>query len=135
MQVSKKLTLAGAASAALLLTAACTSSDTASTSVTVSTSVAEQCRPMPLTKGVTPILKGGSMPTEQDILSWISNWALKPVADLQSNTTFKDLGWDSLDTVELVLALEDYLGKPIPDEEAEKLQKVGDVVTYVQKNF
>jgi acyl carrier protein len=75
------------------------------------------------------------MPTEQDILSWISNWASIPVADLQSNTTFTDLGWDSLDTVELVLALEDYLGKPIPDEEAEKLQKVGDVVTYIQNNF
>jgi acyl carrier protein len=90
---------------------------------------------MPLTKGVTPILKGGSMPTEQDILSWISNWASIPVERLQNNPTFTDLGWDSLDTVELVLALEDYLGKAIPDEEAEKLQKVGDVVTYVQNNF
>ena len=39
----------------------------------------------------------------------------------------EDLGADSLDTVELVMALEEEFGHEIPDEEAEKLQSVGDV--------
>jgi acyl carrier protein len=44
----------------------------------------------------------------------------------------EDLGADSLDTVELVMALEEEFGQEIPDEEAEKLQSVGDVVKYVE---
>ncbi|HKP96391.1 MAG TPA: acyl carrier protein [Fibrobacteria bacterium] len=42
-----------------------------------------------------------------------------------------DLGADSLDQVELVMALEDEFDIEIPDEEAEKLKKVSDVITYV----
>lgn len=45
----------------------------------------------------------------------------------------EDLGADSLDTVELVMAFEEEFGIEVPDEEAEKLQSVGDVVTYVEK--
>jgi acyl carrier protein len=44
----------------------------------------------------------------------------------------EDLGADSLDTVELVMALEEEFGNEIPDEEAEKLQSVGDVIKYVE---
>jgi acyl carrier protein len=44
----------------------------------------------------------------------------------------EDLGADSLDTVELVMALEEEFGQEIPDEEAEKLQTVGDVTKYVE---
>ena len=43
-----------------------------------------------------------------------------------------DLGADSLDTVELVMALEEEFGKEIPDEQAEKLQSVGDVIKYIE---
>ena len=43
----------------------------------------------------------------------------------------EDLGADSLDTVELVMAFEEEFDIEVPDEEAEKLQSVGDVVTYV----
>ena len=43
-----------------------------------------------------------------------------------------DLGADSLDTVELVMALEEEFGQEIPDEEAEKLQCVGDVIKYIE---
>jgi len=43
-----------------------------------------------------------------------------------------DLGADSLDIVELVMALEEEFGSEIPDEEAEKLQTVGDVVKYIE---
>jgi acyl carrier protein len=42
-----------------------------------------------------------------------------------------DLGADSLDQVELVMALEDEFDIEIPDEEAEKLKKVSDVISYV----
>ena len=45
----------------------------------------------------------------------------------------EDLGADSLDTVELVMALEENFGNEIPDEEAEKLQSVGDVVKYIEE--
>ena len=44
----------------------------------------------------------------------------------------EDLGADSLDTVELVMAFEEEFDIEVPDEEAEKLQAVGDVVNYIQ---
>lgn len=43
----------------------------------------------------------------------------------------EDLGADSLDTVELVMAFEEEFGIEVPDEDAEKLQSVGDVISYV----
>jgi acyl carrier protein len=43
----------------------------------------------------------------------------------------KDLGADSLDTVELVMEFEKEFGMQIPDEDAEKIQTVGDAVTYI----
>lgn len=46
----------------------------------------------------------------------------------------EDLGADSLDTVELVMAFEEEFGMEIPDEEAEKLQTVRDAVDYIQKH-
>ena len=45
----------------------------------------------------------------------------------------EDLGADSLDTVELVMALEEEFGNEIPDEDAEKLTSVGDVVLYIEE--
>ena len=45
-----------------------------------------------------------------------------------------DLGADSLDTVELVMALEETFGVEIPDEEAEKIKTVGDTVTYISSH-
>jgi acyl carrier protein len=45
----------------------------------------------------------------------------------------EDLGADSLDTVELVMALEEEFGAEIPDEEAERLQAVGDVIKYIEE--
>ncbi len=45
----------------------------------------------------------------------------------------EDLGADSLDTVELVMALEEEFGQEIPDDEAEKLQNVGDVIKHIEE--
>ena len=45
----------------------------------------------------------------------------------------EDLGADSLDTVELVMALEEEFGSEIPDEQAEKLLTVGDVTKYIEE--
>ncbi len=44
----------------------------------------------------------------------------------------EDLGADSLDTVELVMAFEEEFSVEVPDEDAEKLQKVGDVTEYIK---
>ncbi|GAA8258514.1 acyl carrier protein [Helicobacter pylori] len=46
----------------------------------------------------------------------------------------KDLGADSLDVVELIMALEEKFGVEIPDEQAEKIVNVGDVVKYIEDN-
>jgi len=45
-----------------------------------------------------------------------------------------DLGADSLDTVELVMALEEEFGIEVPDEDAEKIQTVGDVAKYIDEH-
>ncbi len=44
----------------------------------------------------------------------------------------EDLKADSLDTVELVMALEDEFGLDIPDEEADKIKTVGDAIKYIE---
>ena len=44
-----------------------------------------------------------------------------------------DLGADSLDTVELVMALEEEFGIEIPDEDAEKMTNVGEAVRYIEE--
>ncbi|HET6762868.1 MAG TPA: acyl carrier protein [Longimicrobiaceae bacterium] len=46
----------------------------------------------------------------------------------------EDLGADSLDTVELVMAFEEEFGMEIPDEDAEKLQTVGDAIKYITEH-
>ncbi|MFT5089321.1 MAG: acyl carrier protein [Candidatus Latescibacterota bacterium] len=45
-----------------------------------------------------------------------------------------DLGADSLDTVELVMAFEEEFGVDIPDEDAEKMTSVGDAIKYLEEN-
>ncbi len=55
--------------------------------------------------------------------------------DVKEEASFiDDLGADSLDTVELVMALEEEFGMEIPDEEAEKIATVGDAVKYVESH-
>ena len=54
---------------------------------------------------------------------------------LTPETSFvNDLSADSLDLVELVMELEDQFGVSIPDEEAEKIQTIGDAIKYVEEH-
>ena len=54
---------------------------------------------------------------------------------ITTETTFiDDLGADSLDIVELTMALEEEFDMEIPEEEAEKITSVGDVVSYIENN-
>ncbi|HYA12436.1 MAG TPA: acyl carrier protein [Thermodesulfovibrionales bacterium] len=55
-------------------------------------------------------------------------------AEIKAETSFvEDLGADSLDTVELVMAFEETFGIEIPDEDAEKIVKVKDAIEYIHK--
>src|SRR4029079_8729180 len=55
--------------------------------------------------------------------------------DVTPNAKFiEDLGADSLDTVELVMALEEHFDIQIPDEDAEKIVTVGDAIQYIKDN-
>jgi acyl carrier protein len=47
----------------------------------------------------------------------------------------EDLGADSLDTVELVMALEEEFGIEIPDEDAEKMTTVGEAIKYIEEKI
>lgn len=46
----------------------------------------------------------------------------------------KDLEADSLDAVEIIMALEDEFGVEIPDSEAEKFKSIGDIVKFIEAN-
>lgn len=52
--------------------------------------------------------------------------------EITMDSTFEDLGADSLDIVELVMALEEEFDIEISDEQAESAKKVGDVVSYLK---
>ena len=52
----------------------------------------------------------------------------------QETSFIQDLGADSLDTVELVMEFEDEFDLNIPDEDAEKIQTVGDAIKYIQEH-
>jgi acyl carrier protein len=55
--------------------------------------------------------------------------------DVTPNAKFiEDLGADSLDTVELVMAFEEEFDLEIPDEDAEKIVTVGDAIGYIKEN-
>jgi len=58
-----------------------------------------------------------------------------PAEEVSDEASFvEDLGADSLDIVELIMALEEEYDIEIPDEDAEKIQTVGDAVTYIAEH-
>ncbi|MDD5292294.1 MAG: acyl carrier protein [Candidatus Omnitrophica bacterium] len=60
---------------------------------------------------------------------------VKPEEVTPQASFIEDLGADSLDTVELVMALEEEFGVEIPDEDAEKMTTVGDAVKYIEEKI
>jgi acyl carrier protein len=61
----------------------------------------------------------------------VENLGVDPEKVTEEASFIEDLGADSLDTVELVMALEEEFGVEIPDEEAEKITTVKDAVKYI----
>ena len=80
---------------------------------------------------------------EWKIMSSIEERVIKMVAeqlgvkeedDKGTSSFVEDLGADSLDTVELIMALEEEFDAEIPDEEAEKISTVQDAISYIESN-
>ncbi|GIK16640.1 MAG: acyl carrier protein [Planctomycetota bacterium] len=70
----------------------------------------------------------------QKVIQIVSDQMGVDKGEITAETSFvDDLNADSLDTVELVMELEDEFDTSIPDEEAEKIKTVGDAVVYVEK--
>ncbi|CAN5844061.1 acyl carrier protein [soil metagenome] len=63
----------------------------------------------------------------------INELGVEPEKVTMEASFVEDLGADSLDTVELVMAFEEEFGIEIPDEDAEQLQTVGDAVKYLNE--
>jgi len=71
---------------------------------------------------------------EEKVKEIISKQLGVSAAEIQAEKSFvEDLGADSLDTVELVMAFEESFGIEIPDEDAEKIVKVKDAIDYINK--
>jgi acyl carrier protein len=71
---------------------------------------------------------------EEKVKKIISEQLNVEITEIKPEASFiEDLGADSLDTVELVMAFEDEFGIEIPDEDAEKIKTVGDVINAINK--
>ena len=64
----------------------------------------------------------------------INELGLEPEKVTDDASFVEDLGADSLDTVELVMAFEEEFGLDIPDEDAEQMRTVGDSIKYLKEN-
>ena len=74
-----------------------------------------------------------SEPTEARVREIIVNELGVEPEKVADNASFvEDLGADSLDTVELVMAFEEEFGIDIPDEDAEQMRTVGDAIKYLR---
>lgn len=82
------------------------------------------------TEGVTS--SGSDESIEGRVKEIISNQFKKDISQLSASSTFNDLGADSLDTVEVIMAVEDAFGISISDDDAQKMQNLGDIVKYIE---
>jgi len=73
---------------------------------------------------------------EEKVISIVSEQLGVDKAEITRETSFvNDLNADSLDTVELIMELEDAFEMSIPDEEAEKIQTVGQAIDYIVQHL
>jgi acyl carrier protein len=76
---------------------------------------------------------GGKEMVDEKIKELISKQLGVDISQVTPDASFvEDLGADSLDTVELVMAFEENFGVEIPDEDAEKIAKVQDAIDYIK---
>ena len=72
---------------------------------------------------------------EERVIKMVAEQLGVKVEDVKVTSSFvEDLGADSLDTVELIMALEEEFDAEIPDEDAEKIATVTDAITYINAN-
>ena len=72
------------------------------------------------------------MPVEQRVREIVAEQLERDVKEVtNASSLIDDLGADSLDVVELVMKMEEEFGIEIPDEEAEKIKTVNDVIQYI----
>jgi acyl carrier protein len=72
------------------------------------------------------------MPVEQRVREIVAEQLERDVNEVTTTASLiDDLGADSLDVVELVMKMEEEFGIEIPDEEAEKIKTVNDVIQYI----
>jgi acyl carrier protein len=87
-------------------------------------------------KNLQPAVLEERMDVEAKVKEIIVEQLGVDVEEVTTGASFiEDLGADSLDTVELVMALEEEFDLEIPDEDAEKIAKVQDAVTYVSSKI
>ena len=84
-------------------------------------------------------LRGGDFMNSEDIFEKVKGIIVEQLGVTDTSVTMEasfidDLGADSLDIVELVMALEEEFDIEIPDSDAEKVVTVGDVVEYIKEN-
>lgn len=73
---------------------------------------------------------------EQKVIQIVSEQMSVDKNEITRQTSFvNDLNADSLDTVELVMELEDEFDMTIPDDQAEKLRTVGEAIDYIKKQL
>ncbi len=74
------------------------------------------------------------MSVEEKVIGIVSDQLDTPKDDISRESSFvDDLKADSLDIVELVMALEDEFDIKIPDEDYDKIKSVGDVISYIEE--
>ena len=64
----------------------------------------------------------------------VEHLGVNPEDVVETASFTNDLGADSLDTVELIMAFEEEFGLEIPDQDAEKISTVGDVLNYIESH-
>lgn len=71
----------------------------------------------------------------QQIKEIISDQTGTEKENLSENTTIEDVMADSLDTVEMIMAIEENFDIDIPDADAEKFSNIGDIVSYIENKM